>query len=81
MALATGWQGCLNEPVDVLSLASAAGYRCFTTTDAFRSYVKSESARSGCGSRGIRRMMPPCTRHELDGLVGLAVALVLLLWS
>ncbi len=32
----------LNEPVDVLSLASAAGYRCFTTTDAFRAYVNSE---------------------------------------
>ncbi len=34
--------GLLNEPVDVLSLASAAGYRCFTTTDAFRAYVNSE---------------------------------------
>ena len=32
----------LNEPAEVLSKASAAGYRCFTTTEAFRAYVNAE---------------------------------------
>lgn len=32
----------LNEPAEVLSLASEYGYRCFTTVDAFRAYVKAE---------------------------------------
>ncbi len=32
----------LNEPAEVLSLASECGYRCFTTVDAFRTYVKAE---------------------------------------
>ncbi|MDQ7264056.1 DUF262 domain-containing protein [Paracoccus sp. PS-1] len=32
----------LNEPVDVLSLASAAGFRCFTSVAEFRSYVANE---------------------------------------
>ena len=32
----------LNEPAEVLSRASAAGYRCFTATEAFRTYVNAE---------------------------------------
>ena len=32
----------LNEPPEVLSAASAAGYRCFTTRDAFQDYVETE---------------------------------------
>ena len=32
----------LNEPPEVLSVASASGYRCFTTTEAFRAYVNAE---------------------------------------
>ena len=32
----------LNEPPEVLSIASASGYRCFTTSDAFRTYVEAE---------------------------------------
>ena len=32
----------LNEPSDVLSVASASGYRCFTTVEAFRAYVNAE---------------------------------------
>ena len=32
----------LNEPPEVLSTASAAGFRCFTAADEFRSYVNSE---------------------------------------
>ncbi len=32
----------LNEPMDVLSLASAAGFRCFTSVEKFRSYVTNE---------------------------------------
>ena len=32
----------LNEPPEVLSIASASGYRCFTTSDAFRAYVETE---------------------------------------
>ena len=32
----------LNEPPEVLAAASTAGYRCFTATDSFRSYVKAE---------------------------------------
>ena len=32
----------LNETTEVLSLASAAGFRCFTTTSEFRSYIESE---------------------------------------
>ena len=32
----------LNEPAEVLSRASAAGYRCFTEVDAFRTYVNAE---------------------------------------
>lgn len=32
----------LNESAEVLSLASAAGFRCFTTTAAFRAYVEKE---------------------------------------
>ena len=32
----------LNEPADVLALASAAGFRCFTATADFRSHVEAE---------------------------------------
>jgi hypothetical protein len=32
----------LNEPSEVLALASAAGFRCFTATADFRAYVRSE---------------------------------------
>lgn len=32
----------LNEPPEVLSIASASGYRCFTTVEAFRTYVEAE---------------------------------------
>lgn len=32
----------LNETADVLALASAAGFRCFTTADEFRGYVENE---------------------------------------
>lgn len=32
----------LNEPPEVLSIASAAGFRCFTATDDFRTYVNGE---------------------------------------
>ena len=32
----------LNEPPEVLSIASASGYRCFTTVEEFRVYVESE---------------------------------------
>ena len=32
----------LNEPPEVLSDASASGYRCFTTREAFRAYVSAE---------------------------------------
>ena len=32
----------LNESAEVLSLASGAGYRCFTSTADFRSYVEAE---------------------------------------
>ena len=32
----------LDEPVEVLSLASAAGFRCFTTIGEFRAYVENE---------------------------------------
>ena len=32
----------LNETADVLAMASAAGFRCFTSTAAFRSYVENE---------------------------------------
>ncbi len=32
----------LNETADVLALASAAGFRCFTSTAEFRGYVKAE---------------------------------------
>ena len=32
----------LNEPPEVLSIASAAGYRCFTATHEFRAYVAME---------------------------------------
>ena len=32
----------LNEPPEVLSTASASGFRCFTTVEAFRAYVESE---------------------------------------
>ena len=32
----------LNEPAEVLSMASAAGYRCFTEAVAFRAYVNAE---------------------------------------
>ncbi|MCA8937469.1 MAG: hypothetical protein KDB68_14835, partial [Planctomycetes bacterium] len=32
----------LNEGADVISIASQAGYRCFTTPDAFRDYVQSD---------------------------------------
>jgi hypothetical protein len=35
----------LNETADVLSLASMAGFRCFTSVAAFRSYVKDEVLR------------------------------------
>ncbi len=35
----------LNEPADVLSLASAAGFRCFTSVEEFRSYVMNEILR------------------------------------
>ena len=35
----------LNETVEVLAVASAAGFRCFTSTAAFRSYVESEILR------------------------------------
>ncbi len=32
----------LNEPAEVLSVASAAGYRCFTEAEVFRAYVNAE---------------------------------------
>ena len=32
----------LNEPAEVISMASAAGYRCFTEAAAFRAYVNAE---------------------------------------
>ena len=32
----------LNEPAEVLSMASTAGYRCFTEAGAFRAYVNAE---------------------------------------
>ena len=32
----------LNETLEVLSLANAAGFRCFTTADEFRLYVGTE---------------------------------------
>ena len=32
----------LNEPPEVLAAASAAGYRCFTSADSFRTYVGTE---------------------------------------
>ena len=32
----------LNEPADVLSIASGAGYRCFTTRREFQAYVEAE---------------------------------------
>lgn len=32
----------LSEPVDVLAMASAAGFRCFTSAEDFRSYVTNE---------------------------------------
>ena len=32
----------LNEPAEVLSMASTAGYRCFTSSAAFRAYVNAE---------------------------------------
>lgn len=32
----------LNEGADVISIASQAGYRCFTTPDAFRDYVQAD---------------------------------------
>ena len=35
----------LNEPAEVLVIASAAGYRCFTSGAAFRAYVESEVLR------------------------------------
>lgn len=35
----------LDEPVEVLSLASAAGFRCFTTVREFRAYVEDEILR------------------------------------
>ena len=37
----------LNEPADVLSIASASGFRCFTTTDSFRAYVHVEILGAG----------------------------------
>ena len=35
----------LNEPAEVLEIASAAGYRCFTSGTAFRAYVEGEILR------------------------------------
>ncbi len=35
----------LNEPADVLALASAAGFRCFTTAGDFRTHVETEILR------------------------------------
>ncbi|MXX05752.1 MAG: DUF262 domain-containing protein [Gammaproteobacteria bacterium] len=35
----------LNETAEVLAIASAVGYRCFTSTAAFRSYVEAEILR------------------------------------
>ncbi len=35
----------LNEPAEVLSLASGAGFQCFTTTAVFRAYVETEILR------------------------------------
>ncbi len=35
----------LNEPAEVLAIASAAGYRCFTSGAAFRAYVEGEILR------------------------------------
>ena len=35
----------LNESAEVLSLASGAGFRCFTATDRFRTYVETEILR------------------------------------
>lgn len=32
----------LDEPIEVISLASRAGFRCFTTIDEFRIYVENE---------------------------------------
>lgn len=32
----------LNEPAEVLSMASTAGYQCFTSAEAFRAYVNAE---------------------------------------
>ena len=32
----------LNEPAEILSMASSAGYRCFTEAEAFRAYVNTE---------------------------------------
>ena len=32
----------LNEPPEVLSIASASGYQCFTTVEAFQAYVEAE---------------------------------------
>ncbi len=35
----------LNEPAELLAIASAAGYRCFTSGAAFRAYVEGEILR------------------------------------
>ena len=32
----------LNESADTIAMASGAGYRCFTSADAFRKYISSE---------------------------------------
>jgi hypothetical protein len=32
----------LNEGADVIGLASAGGYRCFTSTKQFKDYIESE---------------------------------------
>ena len=37
----------LGESAELISLASAAGYRCFTSTGEFKSYVKRLNALGG----------------------------------
>ena len=55
----------LNEPADVLSKASAAGYRCFTEVEAFRSYVNAEFLESEIEELGTtyKNSSPPKRRY------------------
>ena len=48
----------LNETAEVLSLASAAGFRCFTTPREFRTYVETEILRLEASQPAMSRVIP-----------------------